>query len=338
MKNRQVLVFSVIGVLVFFLYIQSPILSISSDYVELGSVKSGSQIERTIKVRNFGIKTLYIKNLFKSCSCTEVSISTSKLYPFQSAEINFKIDVGSPKEIHEKIILQTNCPFQKNKEIDIFGISKANFEIDRKNLFFSLKENDIDKQRINVIFNENVLDVRCFESDRNPFRTTKINIAVRDRECILLVENLKKIPLGKYRTNIILEAKKVGGELIRIKIPVFFQVKGDFSVVPENVFFEYFDGKGGDIRLLLKGGVKASFAELWPSNIPGVRVELVRSNEVHLIVDPDKNQRVLDSSLFLFEDKNEIPRIVVPVVGYMGSQINILNDPRPVQKDKSTGQ
>lgn len=84
---------SLFGILICLVYScnKEPIFFIENPIIEIGEVPKNSTYNKKINIYNKGQKDLIIKNLEKSCSCTNLVLQSDTIKGNKSTELSFEI-------------------------------------------------------------------------------------------------------------------------------------------------------------------------------------------------------------------------------------------------------
>ena len=107
--------------------VRPPQISISEEEWDFGKVKPGTQPQHKFIITNKGTEDLIIERVWASCGCVQTSISTNRILPGKSAELQAIFNTAGFVGMIEKIIyIKSNDPEEPEKNI------KVKVEIERQ--------------------------------------------------------------------------------------------------------------------------------------------------------------------------------------------------------------
>ncbi len=75
--------------------------------MDCGDVKAGDLFEKHIRIKNTGDENLYVLNVYKSCTCTQVTLSDSVLRPGEEKVIRIRIETEGKRGLQTIIVKLT---------------------------------------------------------------------------------------------------------------------------------------------------------------------------------------------------------------------------------------
>ena len=100
--------------------VQPPQISISEEEWDFGKVKPGTQPQHNFIITNKGTEDLLIERVWTSCGCVQTSISTNRILPGKSAELQAIFNTAGFVGMLEKIIyIKSNDPEEPEKKIKV---------------------------------------------------------------------------------------------------------------------------------------------------------------------------------------------------------------------------
>ena len=97
-----------------------PQITISEEEWDFGKVKPEIKPNHTFTVINKGNKDLIIERVWASCGCVQTSISTNRIIPGKSAELNATFNiVGYEGKLEKLIYIKSNDPGEPEKKIKV---------------------------------------------------------------------------------------------------------------------------------------------------------------------------------------------------------------------------
>lgn len=98
-----------------------PLMTLSTEKVDLGTVFYGGQADGTFLITNEGDSVLTIESLKPSCGCTVANFSTGEIFPGEMKEVHFTIDTtGKVGDIKKNIVILSDDVQQPKRIVDIF--------------------------------------------------------------------------------------------------------------------------------------------------------------------------------------------------------------------------
>jgi len=97
---------------------------------DFGEVFQGEQVNYTYRFRNAGDQILELGNVHTSCGCTAALLSSRRIAPGDSGELNAKFDSTRFRgPVHKSITLETNDPLHQQVIFGLSGIVRAELMI-----------------------------------------------------------------------------------------------------------------------------------------------------------------------------------------------------------------
>lgn len=101
----------------------APALKLDSYSVDLGTVRSGVQAERSVSYRNTGKKPLTIRHMQSNCTCLTVKPGAKTLLPGESAELQFNFNPDGRGGLQNKAItIYTTDPINPVQRLTVHAI------------------------------------------------------------------------------------------------------------------------------------------------------------------------------------------------------------------------
>ncbi len=100
--------------------VRPPQISISEEEWDFGKVKPGTQPQHKFIITNKGTEDLIIERVWASCGCVQTSISTNRILPGKSADLQAIFNTAGYVGMLEKIIyIKSNDPEEPEKKIKV---------------------------------------------------------------------------------------------------------------------------------------------------------------------------------------------------------------------------
>ena len=132
------LMMAIIGLLPLAARQKGPSIVFESTTKHFTKVMEGEELHHVFKFVNKGDEALEIFRVEASCGCTSALLSSGKIAPGQSGEIEVKVetkDLSSP-ELNKTIAVMSNDPKQPNLTLTITGTVEQEFILSELSIFF----------------------------------------------------------------------------------------------------------------------------------------------------------------------------------------------------------
>lgn len=101
---------------------KAPVLLADDYLLDLGKIKNGMEVTRTIKIKNSGHRDLQIKYMQSNCSCLVVQAGKMTLKPTEETNIEFRFDPTGRESLQNKAVtIYSNDPVNPVQRISVKG-------------------------------------------------------------------------------------------------------------------------------------------------------------------------------------------------------------------------
>lgn len=216
--------------------------------LDLGVVRPGEVIKRTIEVANslkqkvIGLKTK------SSCICTTASISSESIMPFEHATLHLAVDTSGRKGwTHGQVVVQGTDAEHR----DVFGILNVDYVV--------LPEGGLSLTPDHLIFSQlnNFTQTIAITGTLDDLNKVTIDTGEQYEQFRLVKDKLASSKAGIYKREITFVCLKKGTEPINLQ-PITVALKSELIVIPCTRLLEGSDQKiFPDVLLLNKSGEHA---------------------------------------------------------------------------------
>ena len=223
-----------------------PIIALSTDSYDFGTVAQGTKVVHEFQITNKGSADLVIERLAASCGCTATQLSAPTIKPGASEKVRVTFDTSGFMGDKTKSVLiasnDTNNPevavTLKGRVLSSFTLEPAH--VDFGEIFPSLP---LTSRRKEVTFSV---------AEGTDLQITKISslskylvaspVVSSANKATVTIEILPTVPQGEFRDRVIFELD--GGRRASVNVPVNASVKGDLRLNPGTLSFGVLEGDG----------------------------------------------------------------------------------------------
>lgn len=216
-----------------------PVLSITQDSYDFGTVAQGTVVVHEFEVRNSGSADLVIHRIVPSCGCTAATVVSPTIKPGTSEKVRVAFDTSGfmgPKTKTVQIV--TNDSQNTDRVLTLKGSVRSGFIVEPSRLSFgelSRSSTLSDRQRDVTI---QLADGDALEISKASALSRYVTVSAVEKQARVVrarVEISPEAPRGEFRDRIIFEL--TGGRSATINVPVTATIAGDVRVSASTVSF-----------------------------------------------------------------------------------------------------
>lgn len=256
-----------------------PIISLSSNSYDFGTVAQGTKVVHEFEVKNTGNADLVIQRLSPSCGCTATQLASPIIKPGTSEKIRVTFDTsGFMGDKTKSVVIASNDSNNPELVVTIKGQVLSSYTVEPSRVDFGevSPSSPLDARQRQVTFSV------AEGSDLKITKVTSLSkylvaspVSNQANRATVTIEILPTAPLGEFRDRVIFELD--GGRRASVNVPVNASVKGDIQLNPSTVSFGVLDGPTPIERRIQfenKGPIPVTIQSITTSN-PAVSASMV---------------------------------------------------------------
>jgi hypothetical protein len=221
-----------------------PIISLSAQEYNFGTVAQGAKVVHEFEIKNTGAADLVIQRLSPSCGCTATQLTNSVVRPGASEKVRVTFDTsGFLGDKTKTVLIASNDSESPEKVFTLKGRVITGFSVEPSRVDFGAisPSSSLSSRQREVTFSV---------AEGTELKITKISslsnhliaspVVTQEHKAIVKVEILPTAPKGEFRDRLIFELD--GGKRAAVNVPVNASIQGDLQLNPGTLSFGVVEG------------------------------------------------------------------------------------------------
>ncbi len=221
-----------------------PDLRLDAYSCDLGRVDEGTQITRTLTLRNVGDRDLTISQVRSSCTCLKAELINQSVPPGGSGTIALTLDTTGLRGVQTyAIYVQSDDPVSPLVQIQVAAaIKPATLLVSTRRIHFGDVDANLGAEREIFIKDpgDRSLDIHEVVSDSPLLQVCLVGASRPEGADVVFPVRLTlkpDLPVGSFEASITIVSNHPKEP--RLRIPVFARIQGDIEVSPEALFLGF---------------------------------------------------------------------------------------------------
>lgn len=221
-----------------------PVISLSSNSYDFGTVAQGTKVTHEFEVRNTGNADLVIQRLSPSCGCTATQLASPIIKPGASEKVRVTFDTsGFMGDKTKSVVIASNDASNPELVVTIKGQVLSSFTVEPARVDFG----EISPSSPLATRQKQVAFSVAEGSELTISKVTSLSknlvaspVSAQGNRATVTIEILPTAPLGEFRDRVVFELD--GGRRASVNVPVNASVKGDLRLNPSTISFGVLEG------------------------------------------------------------------------------------------------